>query len=210
MVLLRIVIIPITIVHPGLRALLSWLTIFLAILWGYLGLYFGQIVNLPDLWSPRISHTRRFIFPLGMGLFFALIFIIIDTNFKIIPNFEISFPATLPVFLLEGLVSTLTLYFFPLVFIYWLFSSVIFRQKYPHKIFWLVAIGVALIGPSLNLIKAFWYYQNVAPSFLSFVAQVTFNLGLAAFFKKYGLLSGLTLKISYNLAWFVLWTGARA
>jgi hypothetical protein len=200
---------------------LSWPNI---VAFGVLGLIGASLCErtgfMPAL-DARVSNRQRFLVPLPAGAGLAVLAILIDIvthGTKFIEtqtgeaSFNVYFPASLLVY--TAGITNVEAFFrvFPLPLLQGLISNVILRNKWPERVYWVLAIVLSLIEPATQglgivFLKTSESLLNVLlTKFLPyFVTNYPLNLGQALFFRKRGLLASWAMRLGFYLLWHIVY-----
>jgi len=121
----------------------------------------------------------------------------------------VEFPLSIPVYYSVGILSELVFHFIPVVFLLWLLSYVILKNRWQVQTFWVIAILVSIWEPVLQLAVMYkmGILNNVLAGVLPFLLVFGANIIPIHFLRKYGLLSAITWRLSDYLIWHIIWGG---
>jgi hypothetical protein len=189
---------------------MSWPMIIVTALLGLIGLVLASKAGFPEMWEPHISAKQRFWLPFGVGAALGVVMVLLDQVRPLGTEIQTRFPDSLIVFLLAGLVEEIIVHLFLTTLLIWLISGVILKNRYQQTIFWLVAVGVAILYWLLQLSAIRTYFPEkfsvVLAIQLLFVITTTITVG-AYFFRKSGFLAALSLRYGFYLIWHIVWGG---
>lgn len=179
---------------------------------GLVGLFFASRTGFPAAWDERISNRQRLLLPLGVGMGFGLLTtaVALATNhveiFKAlmgIPAFNAPFPGSL-LFYSGGAILVEVLYrLLPIPLLLWLISNVALRGRWQNEVFWGLAILSSAMEPTSQDLMSL---PLGVPLFLSlYVPDYAFNLTQALFFRKYGFLAALFVRLGDYLIWHIIY-----
>jgi hypothetical protein len=85
----------------------------------------------------------------------------------------------------------------------WLISTVILSGRAQNTIFWVLAVATSLLEP----LTQFPDLQILSPGVASILAAEYFaiNLTQAYFFRKYGFLAAILVRVGFYVVWHVLY-----
>jgi hypothetical protein len=178
---------------------------------GWLGVVLAGITGFPEPWNGGISNLRRLLFAALIGIGLGILAIATDsltgwTQFVAakmkIQSIHIDFPASLLIYPGGAIIVNILYRIFPIPLLLWLISNVIFKGRMQNRIFWILAILLALIEPFSDLgLKELGYPTMVAV----FSQDYALNLLESWLFRKFGFLTPILMRISFYLIWHVLW-----
>lgn len=184
----------------------SWQTIALVSALGFLGLMLSRRAGFPDFWEASISHRQRFLIPALVGLVYGLVTILYDLRHPAPVHLEL--PSSIPFYAYGATFLEILLRLFAVTFLVWLISNVILRGKWQTQVFWLAAIVAALYEPLPGLTDIFNTRGMLAAvGVLLTTPLFAGNLVAAYLYRKYGFLAALTMRLSFYLAWHMIYGG---
>ncbi len=183
---------------------------------GYLGYHLSQKINFPDIWDNHVSNYQRFIVPLVIGCACGVFFIIADLIFSQIHNLGAlphpPFPTSIVASLVAGIGEEIIFRLFFISFWVWLFSKVLFKNRWQHQTFWVVSIfsALAFAGghlPSVMIITGFKTIAAMPPALLVeiFLLNGVISLLAAYYFRKFGFLAAVGIHFWTDIVWHVIW-----
>jgi len=147
-------------------------------------------------------------FPIITGLIYGLIQVFFTDLMGIIIPYA-GFPVSVPVYLGLSIYHELLFHFIPLIIIFWIFSSKLFRHRNSNNLFWILAAIISLAEPLVEVTGLI--RLGLVPDMLSiiFVAELIFiaNMIAMSILRKYGLVSAIIFRASAYLVWFILLGG---
>jgi len=196
-------------IYPGRIASFSWVEIVLVAILGFMGLKLSELTGFPAMWEPEISNKQRFLYPVLVGLGFGLIFMLFDSQARI-GDMSVGFPLSIMFYLFGGIFSEIVLHIFPVTFLILLISNLALKKRFQDQVFWVAAIGISLFG-AFSMIMAFndpnipvqisSNYLMIVISFLIFINELI----SLYFFRIYGFLSPIVLRLSFYFMWHIIW-----
>lgn len=160
--------------------------------------------GLPDLWETGISGRWRFLYPLGIGLFFGLLDVLV---FKMIlhpepyaelPPFLQPFPYSIFLYLSGAFEVEVFYRLIPLTLILLLGASYK-KGRHMNAFFWVAAILTSLREPLEQLSDTTWVVMMY-----TLVSGFFMNLLQALLYRKAGFLSSLSIRLGHYLFWHIL------
>ena len=178
---------------------------------GLIGVWLSMRTGFPDAWDASISNTQRLLIPIIAGLLLGSLFLATDlaTNMSQLQqehlNMEatdVAFPASIFVYSAAAIFVEVVYRLFTIPVLLAMISIVVRGQSAREKVFWVLAILTSLIEPLTNTAAS----QFLAPLALAFVLVQTFgaNLLQAVFFRKYGFLAAILLRVAFYVPVHVL------
>lgn len=165
-----------------------------------IGVKLSNKAGFPEMFDVRVSQDQRFLFPALLGLAVGGILVIFDLFHPLgIPHIE--FPISVAVYVHGGILSEIFFRLFPIPFLVWLISYVFLRNRWQTQAFWIVAALVSLFEPLMQVI-ALKQHLPLLMGLFGFIYAV--NLTSAYFFRRYGFLANLTMRLSTYIIWHML------
>ncbi len=200
---------------------LSWGNIAAFALLGLFGAWLSERTGFMPAVDPRVSSRQRFIVPLLLGGGLGAIAILIDmvthgTRFIETQtgssSFNVYFPASLLVYT-AGIMSVEAFFrVFPLPILQGLFSSLLLRNRWPERVYWVLAsifslAEAAVQGLGIVFLKSSSDLSHVLLTlFLPyFITNYPLNLGQAIFFRRRGLLASWSMRLGFYLLWHIVY-----
>ena len=185
---------------------------------GLIGILFAHKTGFPAAWDARISPKSRFLLPTLLGIGLGILSSAVDAitgATKILEGVlgtpaNVAFPHSLLTSTAEAAqfeVTFLRLLGIPLLL--WLISSVMLKGRAQERVFWVLAAITSAIEPfviqGIPLLILSGGLISI-PTFVGYaVTSYALNFGQATFFRKYGLLAAVLLRVVYYLVWHVLY-----
>jgi hypothetical protein len=197
---------------PSQAGAFDWapLGIFAAL--GLVGVWLSRKTGFPDAWDTHISNWRRLALPLLIGIGFAALYVVADllTGFTklIAARHGVTQQYTDPVsmaliftsvpYLVEVLYRLLII---PVLLL--LISNLILRGRGQSQVFWVLAVLTSALEPLSQYID----WRVLSGGLLVFYVAELFaiNFTQAAFFRKYGFLAAILVRVGFYLVWHVLY-----
>lgn len=192
-------------------AVFSWPMIGALTVLGLGGLWLARRVGLPGFWNPDLPATRKWLFPVFLGVGFGALSIAVDvlTGWTDVierkmglPSIHIDFPASLLIYPGGAVIVNVIYYLIPIPLLLWLVSSLLLRGRFREPVFWAVAAVAAAIEP---LTQDLHYPGPAWVMVLLLVTDYVFNLAQAALFRRGGFFATVLLRVSFYLIWHVVW-----
>lgn len=173
---------------------------------GLIGVWLSMRTGFPNAWEASISNTQRLLVPIIAGLVLGSLFLATDlvTHMSQLQQehlnmhaTDVAFPASI-FFYSAGAIFVEVLYrLFTIPLLLGMISIIVRGQGAREKVFWILAILTSLIEPLTNTAVS----QYLAPLALAFVLVQTFgaNLLQAVFFRKYGFLAAILLRVAFYI-----------
>ena len=178
---------------------------------GLIGVWLSMRTGFPDAWDARISNTQRLIIPIIAGLLLGSLFLATDliTNMSQLQQehlnmqaTDVAFPASIFVYSAGAIFVEVVYRLFTIPLLLGMTSIIVRGQGAREKVFWMLAILTSLIEPLTNAAAS----QYLAPLALAFVLVQVFgaNLLQAAFFRKYGFLAAILLRVAFYIPFHMI------
>lgn len=209
-------VLPIAFVHPAQAALFSPLAIVIVAALGLLGARLAKRTGFPAPFGNGVSPLRRFGVPVALGLGLGALFLLTD----IVSGFSrlqaaafgletviIPPPGGLLVYGAGALYSDVLFRLLPLPLLLWLVSSLLLRGHHQQRSFWVLAVFTALLEPLAQspvtlILPPLTFAAVLAQQFAG-------NLAQAFFFRRYGLLASIVLRLAFYLVYDGFGAGLR-
>ncbi len=206
----------ITVVGAGLErdprvGLFSWPAIAIFGVLGAVGIWFAHRTGFPAAWDPRVSTRQRFLYPALVGLGFGLLQVAVEQVTHSIQfflaamglaEFNAPFPGSL-LFYTGGAIIVEVIYrLLPIPLLLWLISNVILRGRAQQPVFWVLALLTSAIEPLSQDLTA-WQAGVPLVTVAQFVPHYAFNLTQAVFFRRYGFLAVILVRVGMYLVWHI-------
>jgi hypothetical protein len=185
---------------------------------GLVGILFAHKTGFPAAWDARIPLKSRFLLPtllgIGLGILSSAVDAITGAS-KILEGvlgqpFNVAFPHSLLTSTSQAAqfeVTFLRLLGIPLLL--WLISSVMLKGRAQERVFWVLAAITSAIEPFViqGIPLLILSGGLITPAAFAGYAVVSYalNFGQATFFRKYGLLAAVLLRVVYYLVWHVIY-----
>lgn len=182
------------------------LLIGLAIL-GALGIWLSARTGFPDALDPAVSNRQRFLFPVILGAAAGLALLALLPS-QAGSTTQVGFPASLLIYFYLAIYTEIEYRLFPLPLIVWFFSSLLFRDRFQSRVFWITAILLSAIEPLVQVVETnLLGLLGPSPALLTvviFLLLYAVNLTSAFVFRRAGILSSIALRFALLLIWRVL------
>ena len=196
-------------IFAGRIEMFPWQEILLVLILGGLGLWGYKQINLPKFLNEKFKTKKALWTSIGLGLGFAIIFVIYD-SFVRIGNISVGLPISILFYIWGAIVSESIYRLFAIGFFGWIFGNLIFKRRYNKQIYWILAIifsGIAAFSmlaafslPGVPLVKPSTFLFILLGGLVFISELVSFNL-----LKKYGFLSSLLFRLSFYSIWYIIW-----
>ena len=178
---------------------------------GLIGVWLSMRTGFRDAWDASISNTQRLLVPIIAGLLLGSLFLATDlvTNMSQLQQehlnmqaTDVAFPASIVVYSAGAIFVEVVYRLFTIPLLLGMISIVVRSQSAREKVFWVLAILTSLIEPLTNTAAS----QYLAPLALAFVLVQAFgaNLLQAVFFRKYGFLAAILLRVAFYIPVHIL------
>jgi hypothetical protein len=197
---------------PSQAGAFDWapLGIFAAL--GLVGVWLSRKTGFPDAWDARVSNWRRLVLPLLIGAGFGALYVVADllTGFTKLIAAQHSLaqqytdPLSMTLIFTSAPVLVEVLYrllIIPVLLL--LVSNLILRGRGQSQVFWVLALLTSALEPLSQYID----WRILSGGLVVFYVAELFALNLtqAAFFRKYGFLAAILVRVGFYLVWHVLY-----
>lgn len=184
----------------------TWSAFTFAAVFGFIAIKLAVKTGFPDIWDEKISNNERFLYPVLLGLGFALVEILVGLAMNL-PNIHVAFPLSIPVYLSGGIFLEILYHLIPVVFLIWFVSDILLKGKYQTEVFVVVAILASLWEPVMQITGM--YQMGMLPG-MGFAAGLFIfifagNLIPITLFRKYGFLAPVIWRLTDYSLWHVIW-----
>jgi hypothetical protein len=184
----------------------TWAALLLAAVLGFIALRLAGKTGFPEIWDDKISNKERFLYPVLLGVGFALVEILVGLAMGL-PDIHVPFPFSIPVYLSGGIFLEILYHLIPTVFLVWILSNVLLNGKRQGEIFIAVALLVSVWEPVMQI--NVMYQMGLLPGTALAAGLFTFifagNLIPVALFRKYGFLAPVIWRLTDYGLWHVIW-----
>lgn len=178
---------------------------------GLIGVWLSMRTGFPNAWDARISNTQRFLIPIAAGVLLGSLFLATDliTNMSQlqeehlnIQSTDVAFPASIFVYSAAAIFVEVVYRLLTIPLLLGLISVIVRSQGGRETMFWMLAILTSLIEPLTNTAAS----QYLTPLALTFVLVQSFagNFLQAVFFRKYGFLAAILLRVAFYIPYHVI------
>jgi len=209
--------VPIRFRSGGQEDLFAWSTIAVFAGLGLVGIWSGRATGFPAAWDARTSSTRRLLLPAVLGLAIG----VVETGLDLLTagtqalaqvtgqsSFNIDFPGSLLAYS-GGAIQVEVIYrLFGLPFLLWLISTVLLRghaRKPTLLVLGALSAGFEPVGQGVFLFLGGG--GVITPLMLGtyLVTALPENILAVLFFRRYGLMAPLALRMSEYLIFHILY-----
>jgi hypothetical protein len=198
-------------IAPQMVNLTDTLSIFVIWLVGWVGVTLAPRTGFTGMWQADISHTRRFLLPGLVGVGLGLVTVIFDAFQPLGEGSLISFPTSVVAYPLAGILEEILFRLFLTTALVWILSNMLLRGRWQEAVFWGVA---AFLGIFYTITQVDLYSSLVGG--IDYLILARFFMVIAAdfilaayFYRRYGFLAALSLRLGDYLVWHIIW-GALA
>jgi len=196
---------PNTLADPDQAAFFQWIPLAILSALGLVGVLLSERTGFPDALDPRISTPYRIIVPILVGFGFAMFLVVIDLNTHYTQlvaarhGLQQQYTGFLPMLLAFSGASVIVevIYrLFPIPLLLFLVSNLLLRGRGQTQLFWVFA-ALSSLAPDINVIPGLA---------MSLVILITYavNFTQATFFRKYGYLAAILVRVGFYFVWHVL------
>ena len=182
---------------------------------GWFGLTRARRLGYPDVWDPFINNHERFVNPAIVGLWLGLLFIVADNvfaRFHSLGGFpHPPFPTSLVASFQAGFGEEMMFRLFFIPVVVWFISRIMLRGEQQNAVFWVAAIfsgiffAAAHIPTVMLLLDRSFDAIPTAIFAEVFLLNGALSLVAAYFFKRAGFLAAVTVHVSADIVWHVIW-----
>ncbi len=203
---------PLAFADPSQAALFTWPSLAIFSVIGLVGVLLSERTGFPDAWSVRISKYWSILLPVLVGMAWAVIPILIDrlTGYTRLVSARhglvqqyIGFWQSLISFSAGSILVELVYRLLIIPLLLWVISNLIFKKKYQEPVFWTLAILTSALEP-LGQLSDLSVVSGL-PFIALFSQQYLFNLTQAAFFRRYGFLAAILVRVGFYFVWHTLY-----
>ncbi len=187
--------------YPDLRV---WgLPNLLLLLIGVPFLWWQSGAKLPNFWEAGIYNQWRVLYPLGVGLFFGLLDVMVfkwvlhPEPYSELPPFLQPFPYSLFLYFSGAFEVEVFYRLIPLTLLLWL-GAVVKKGRYLDVFFWTAAILTSLREPLEQLSD-----NRLVVMAYALLSGFAMNLLQARFYRKAGFLAALNIRLGHYLLWHI-------
>jgi len=194
---------------PEQASFFGWSALAVVGVLGLVGVYFAHLTGFPAAWSLE-EPVRRWLAPIAIGLAFSAVYIGLDrsTGFTALTNAHhgvtTQFVGVVPsilIFVGGAIISELVFRLFPIPVLLWLISRVALRKRWQEQVFWVLAILTSLLEPVSQY--SFFFGSAVGVGVAVIAAGFCLNMVQAGFFRRYGFLSAIAVRLAFYMVWHV-------
>jgi len=192
-------------------AVFDWVFLLIWMAAGVIGVWLSQRTGFPDGWDRKIPLSGRMITPAAVGLILGVFAILIDlmthwSEFVAgkmnLPSIHIPFPASLLVYPGGAIIVEVIYRLLPIPLLLWMVSTLLFKGRWQEQTFWALAILTSLIEPLGDLgLRSLGLGAMLAV----FLQDYALNISQAYFFRKYGYISAILLRVAFYVVWHIGW-----
>ena len=210
--IILVMMLPNAFADPAQSALFGWAPLGIFITVGLIGVALSQRTGFPSTWEGKRSLNQNILLPIIIGLGIGVLMVIIDlfTGYTklIAARHGVSqqftdFTSMFFVFTSASIIVEVVYRLFMIPFLLWIVSLVIRNKKVQAFVFWTLAVLTSLLEP-LGMSPDL----QVVPEYLAIILLLIYfsiNLTQAGFFRKFGFLSAIMVRMGFYFVWHVLY-----
>jgi hypothetical protein len=210
--LILVTFLPNAFADPAQAAPFGWAPLLIIAALGLIGAWLAPRTGFPEAWDRRVSNRERLLFPVLTGLAFSLVYVALDLGFNFtalqaarhgITQQYTGFLSMLLVFSAGAIIVEVIYRLFPIPVLLWFGSNLLLKGKGQVQMFWVLAALTSLLEP-----LGMWADLQILPIGLMVflgVALYSINFTQAVFFRRYGFLASILVRLSFYLVWHVLY-----
>lgn len=203
----------------------GWLTHLLFTLAGLVAVWAAHRTGFPAAWDARLPASRRLLLPTLVGVAGGLLAIgveLVGGATKIVEAqtghaFNVAFPGSLLVYSAGAISMEMIFLLLPLPLLLWLMapaptrsviSGGILRGRGQVPTFWVLALLSSVAEPLLQGTGVVMTAQGaIAPLTIALYAVESFahNLASAIFFRRYGMVAAILVRLGHYMVWHVIY-----
>lgn len=197
---------------PDQAAFFQWVPLAIISTLGLIGVLLSERTGFPDALDQRVSNVSRFVLPILIGFGFAAILVAVDwtTHYTQLVaarhGLTQQYTGFVPMLLRfsgASVIVEVVYRLFPIPLILFLLSNLLLRGRWQSPIFWVLAaltslLEVMTLAQDINVIPGLAMPIVVAETY-------AFNLTQATFFRRFGYLAAILLRVAYYFVWHVLY-----
>lgn len=202
---------PQALADPAQAAFFQWLPLALISVVGFIGVVLSERTGFPDAWTAPIPQWKRLGLPIVVGLAFSIIPVTLDslTHYEqliaarhgLVQQYT-GFVPMLLAFTAGAIIVEVVYRLLPIPLVMWL-CSLVLKQRGQSVIFWVLAVLTALLEPLGSVQDLGVIPGPVLP--IVALNLFAFNFAQAAFFRKYGFLSAILVRVAFYVVWHALY-----
>jgi len=197
---------------PAQAALFGWVPLGVFAIIGLIGVALSQKAGFPEVWEGKRPFYQNILFPILIGFGIGVLIVLIDlfTGFTelIAARHGVSqqytdFPSMFFIFTSAAIIVEVVYRLFLIPLLLWIISKVILKNKAQTFIFWTLAVLTSLLEP-----LGMYPDLQVVPGYLAALLALIYfsvNLTQAGFFRKYGFLAAVMVRLGFYFVWHVLY-----
>lgn len=197
---------------PAQAALFGWVPLGVFAIIGLIGVALSQKTGFPDAWEGKRPFYQNILFPILIGFGIGVLMVSIDlfTGFTrliaarhgVTQQFT-DFPSMFFVFTSAPIIVEVVYRLFLIPFMLWIVSKVTRNNKVWIFVFWALAILTSLLEP-----LGMYPDLQVIPGYVAVLLALIYfgvNMTQAGFFRKYGFLAAIMVRMGFYFIWHVLY-----
>lgn len=196
---------------PAQAAFYQWLPLALISVVGFVGVVLSERTGFPDAWDAPISNWKRIGLPIVVGLAFSVVPVIldsmthytrlIDARHGLVQQYT-GFVPMLLAFTAGAIIVEVIYRLVPIPLVLWL-ASLVWKQKGQDLIFWVLAVLTSVLEPLTSVQDIGVIPGLVMP--LVVLNIFAFNFSQAVFFRKFGYLSAILVRVAFYVVWHAIY-----
>lgn len=193
-------------IFPGRTASFSIIEIIITLIFGIMGIFLYNKIELPPFWNEKIKRNNIFLLSIGYGVAFAILFTLYD-SFAKIGDISVGLPIALLFYIWGAISSEVIFRLFGIGLLTWV-GYLFFKKR--EIVFWTSASILSFIAAA-GMLSAFSNpdIPLTKPNNFLFIVlgALVFSSEMFAFklLKKYGFISNLLFRLGFYSIWHILW-----
>jgi hypothetical protein len=197
---------------PTQAGLFSWVSLAIIGMLGLVGVFLSERTGFPSAWQSSVPVRNRILLPLltGLALGAALSAFDLFTHFTsyILARHGLAqqFVGYIPSFLIFSGGSILIEVIFrllPIPLFVWLISNVLLKGGGQSQTFWVLALLFAALEPLSQSVDILTLPPVLM--FIDFAIYYAVNFVQIAYFRKYGFLASILVRVAFYFVWHTLY-----
>jgi len=183
---------------------------------GFVGLALSKKIGFAELWSTTVSVRQRLLIPALIGAALGVFFILADAVFSrfhtLGPIPHPPFPTSLVASVSAGIGEEVMFRLFFVSFWVWLVSGVILKGKWQNQVFWIVAVGSAIVFavahfPGLMFLFGLKTIGEMPAALIGEIILLNGILSIVAayYLRACGFLAAVSIHFWTDVVWHVIW-----
>jgi len=197
---------------PAQAAIFGWGNLVIFSTSGLVGVFLSLRTGFSVAWAGEHPFKQTILIPATIGFGIGILMVSIDllTEFTkliaarhgVAQQFT-NFPSMLFIFTAASIIVEVVYRLFLIPLLLWIISNLILKTKAQSMVFWILAVLTSLLEPLGQ-----YPDLQVVPGLLTILLALIYfgiNLTQAGFFRKYGFLAAIMIRMGFYFVWHVLY-----